>query len=253
VKQKIYGIWSRIGEIDDRVVDELKDAEGIIVGTYRVLDEQYSGRLQPLNRFIGNSKFSFILVTILFIILLVAMFMAFAVFKFIIYSILLGVGMALWYGTFVHEMGAIVAGFIGLVVCLVFAEEMMAFLYQLHKTKNVSSWANRIRAKVSGMFFPYLKLTGRWGFITAMAAFTFSSSMLGPVMAYFFNMRRRDARIAVFIGFTLQAVFWTAIYVYLIPVFAEPLVITIIVFGCTFLIISLPEVAERGKKRITPT
>ncbi len=249
LENAMEGIRDRIKKLDKRVVDEVKEAGGIILDTYGVLDEQYSGKLQPLRRFIGNSLISFILVDLLFVVLLVALFMASAFFKFVVYSILMGVGMALWYGTFEREAGALVSGFLGLVVCLVFAEELMAFLYHLHKTEKTSDWANRVRAKISGMFIPYLKLTGRWGFIAAMASFTFSSCMLGPIMAYFFNMRRREARIAVFTGFTLQAIFWTSIYVFVIPVFTHPLLITIIVFGCTFLIISMPGIIDGFKRR----
>jgi len=238
-----------ITKLDDRVIDGVKDVGGIIFDTYGVLDEQYSGKLEPLSRLIGNSLLSFILVSLLFVALLVALFMTYAVFKFIVYSILLGVGMTLWYGSFVHEVGAVITGLLGLAICLVFAEVLMIFLYKLQKTENVSAWANRVRAKISVMFLPYLRLTGRWGLVSAMAVFTFSSSMLGPFMAYFFNMRRRDARMAVFIGFTMQAAFWISLYVFVIPVFAEPLLITLAVFGCTFVFISLPGFVERLKNR----
>lgn len=248
VKSLSGGAKKKIKEIDGRVVEEIKDAKGIILDTYKILDEQYSGKLEPLNHFIKNSLVTFILVDFLFVILLFALFMASAIFKFIVYSILMGVGMALWYGTFMNDVGPIVAGLTGLLVCIVFAEELMAFLYHLNKTKKVSLWANRVRAKISGMFIPYIRLTGRWGFILAMVAFTFSSGMLGPIMAYLFNMRRRDARIAVYSGFILQSVFWTSIYVFLIPVFAEPLIITLVLFFFTFIVISIPGIYDKTRK-----
>lgn len=222
----------------------MEDASHIVSDTYRVLDAQYRGEVQPLFRFITNSPVPFSLLVVLLIVTIATLFAAFAVFKFIIYSIFLGIGMALWYGSFLYDVGAIEAGLLGLVVCLVVSEELMAFLYHLSRTEYVSEPMDRLRRRLSWIFSPYLRLTGSWGFIIAITAFTFSAGILGPVMAYFFNMRRSYARIAVYTGFTLQAIFWTSLYVFVIPVFPSPLVVTLIVFGLTGLAVTLPEVVE---------
>jgi len=125
----------------------------------------------------------------------------------------------------------------------------MEFLYRLPKTERVAAPVARQRRRLSWLFLPYLKLTGRWGFIASMAAFTFSATLFGPVMAFFFRMRRRDARIAVFAGLALQAAFWTALYAFLIPAFPHPLVVTVVVFAGTGLAVLVPDAVYWWRRR----
>ena len=250
--RRLHRSGDRMERLGDRMVGAVEDAGGMVADTYRILDSEYSDELQPLIRFIGNSPVSFLLVGLLVTSLSVALFVAFDTFKFVIYSVFLGVGMALWYGTFVHAVGPLDAGLLGLVVCLLVAEELMVFLYHLSRAEKVAIPMARQRRRLAWFFLPYLKLTGRRGFIAAMTAFTFSAGMLGPVMAYLFSMRRRDARIAVFAGFILQAMFWTALYIFLIPAFPHPLVVTAAVFSGTGLVVLAPELVYWWRRRRNP-